>query len=207
MSGHFITFEGIDGSGKSTQAALLVQALQSRGVPVLHTREPGGTELGASLRALLLERRDLSIDVRAEALMMAADRAQHVAQVIKPALRRGEIVVSERYVDSSLAYQGAAGLEAQAIRAVNAVATCGLVPSLTLLLDIEPEHAFRAEKADRIEARATEYHHAVRRQFLQLQRAEPERIRCLDVTGRTPAQVHAMVRQVVDQVLALERAK
>ena len=184
MTGLFITLEGGDGAGKSTQAALLAGWLEQQGIEVVRTREPGGTPLGAALRELLLHGSDVS--PRAEAMLYAADGAQHVAEVVRPALARGAAVVQDRYIDSSLAYQGAGRpLEAEEIRGLSEWASEGLWPVLTVLLDVSPElaaerRAAAGDRADRLEREAAEFHRRVRDGFLALAAAEPHRFLVLD---------------------------
>lgn len=188
MTGLFITFEGGDGAGKSTQAELLGAWIEERGHEVVRTREPGGTRLGAEVRQLLLHGGDTigDVDPRAEALLYAADRAQHVAKVVRPALERGAIVVQDRYIDSSLAYQGAGRvLDLAEVRRISEWAVDGLWPHLTVLLDLDPETAAarrrtRGGTADRLESEAADFHAAVRAGFLALARADPERYLVLD---------------------------
>lgn len=188
MHGMFITFEGGDGSGKSTQAELLGAWCEERGYEVVRTREPGGTRLGAELRRLLLHGgEDIGdVDPRAEALLYAADRAQHVAKVVRPALERGAVVVQDRYIDSSIAYQGAGRpLEVSEIRQLSEWAAGGLWPSVTILLDIDPtvaaaRRSARGGAADRLEAEASEFHRRVRAAFLAGAAADPDRFLVLD---------------------------
>lgn len=201
LKGFFITFEGIDGCGKSTQAERLVEALVGQGYPTLHTREPGGTALGVKLRTMLLHEKEQEMAPAAELLLMAADRAQHVAEVIRPALQRGDVVVCERYVDSSVAYQGAAGVPLEHIAAVNAVATEGLLPDLTIWLDIDPEHTLVDGEADRIEERPLAYHQRVRQQYAQIWERAAERVVRLDVNGRAADDVHQAVLAIVNERL------
>jgi dTMP kinase len=199
--GLFVVFEGGEGAGKSTQVTRLAQALRERGFDVLVTREPGATELGKRIRALLLDPAS-SVSPRAEALLYAADRAHHVATVVRPALQQGTVVVSDRYVDSSLAYQGAGReLDPDEVADLSQWATEGLRPQLTVLLDIDPELGLaRATGApDRIEQESLEFHRAVRRGFLDLAAAEPSRYLVLPATD-APEAVH---RAVVDRVLSL----
>lgn len=189
----FITFEGLDGAGKTTQAERLRRKLAAAGWTVVATREPGGTPIGDQLRALLLhpEHRDMAPET--EVLLYAASRAQLVRQVIRPALRTGAIVLCDRFVDASIAYQGAGlGVGEEAVAAVNRLATGGLRPDLTFLLDVPVEESRRRVRAsragqglDRIEQRDSAYFHRVRESFLRLAAAEPGRIRVLD--GRLPA--------------------
>ena len=187
-SGLFLTFEGGDGSGKSTQSALLTEWLSQQGRTVVHAREPGGTELGLELREIILHRRGY-IAPRAEALIYAADRAHNVATVVRPALERGDIVIQDRYLDSSVAYQGAGRvLEPAEVRDVSLWATEHLLPDLTILLDLDIETGrARLDDArtryDRLEAEAAEFHHRVREAYLALAAAEPDRFLVLDATA------------------------
>ena len=187
-SGLFLTFEGGDGSGKSTQSALLTEWLAGQGRTVVHAREPGGTELGLELREIILHRRGY-IAPRAEALLYAADRAHNVATVVRPALERGDIVIQDRYLDSSVAYQGAGRvLEPAEVRDVSLWATEHLLPDLTILLDLDIETGrARLDDArtryDRLEAEAAEFHHRVREAYLALAAAEPDRFLVLDATA------------------------
>src|SRR5579859_74917 len=183
--GLLIAFEGGEGAGKSTQARLLAIWLRENGYDVLATHEPGATKVGMRLRALLLDTAHAGLSPWAEVMMYAADRAEHVASVIGPALARGTIVVTDRYVDSSLAYQGGGRqLPANAIRRVNELATGGLVPDLTFLLDLPPEAGLgrRASSADRLEAEPAQFHERVRTAFLALAAAQPDRYLVLDAT-------------------------
>lgn len=181
--GLLIAFEGGDGAGKSTQSRLLGQWLQEQGYAVLHTREPGGTTLGRTLRELVLHGEDGSVAPRAEALIFAADRAQHVATVVRPALERGELVLTDRYLDSSVAYQGAAReLGHEEVRDLSLWAVEGLVPDLTVLLDVSPEQGRERRGAvhDRLEREADDFHDRVRQGFRTLAAAAPERYLVLD---------------------------
>ena len=188
-TGLFIAFEGGDGAGKSTQAALLTQALQDAGRTVVRTREPGGTPVGEKLRSLVLEHGHGQIDARTEALIFAASRAAHVDQVIRPALERGDVVVSDRYIDSSVAYQGAGrDLGTDAVRSINGWATGGLVPDLTVLLDVDPESGRRRRTAsdaaeDRLESEPDSFHGSIRQAFLALAEASPGRYLVLDASA------------------------
>jgi dTMP kinase len=182
-SGLLIAFEGGEGSGKTTQARLISIWLRELGYDVVTTNEPGATKIGMRLRALLLDTAHTGMSPKAEALMYAADRAEHVASVIAPALDRGTIVITDRYVDSSLAYQGAGrNLPAEEIARFNWWATGGRVPDLTILLDMDPMAGLqrRARSADRLEAEPAEFHQRVRAGFLALARAEPARYLVLD---------------------------
>jgi dTMP kinase len=185
--GLFLTFEGGDGSGKSTQSALLESWLVEQGRTVVSTREPGGTEVGDEIREIVLHRRG-HIVPRAEALLYAADRAHHVATVVRPALARGDIVLQDRYLDSSVAYQGVGReLEADEIRKLSLWATEGLLPDITVLLDLDVAIGRdRLDESrtryDRLESEAAEFHARVRDAYLALAAAEPERFLVLDAT-------------------------
>lgn len=196
--GVFITFEGGDGSGKSTQIQSVRDWFESRGREVIVTREPGGTELGTEIRRLVQNGPE-DVDARTEALLYAADRAYHVATVIGPALERGAVVLGDRYIDSSLAYQGAArSLGVDEIASLSAWATRGLYPSLTFLLDLPPEVGARrrTDAPDRMERESMDFHERVRHQYLRLADAEPERIVVIDAVG-TIEEVFSEIRGVL----------
>jgi dTMP kinase len=201
--GLFVAFEGGDGAGKSTQSALLAGWLAERGAEVVQTREPGGTMLGRTLRELVLHGQDGSVSPRAEALIFAADRAHHVATVVRPALQRGAVVLTDRYLDSSVAYQGAARqLGHDEVRDLSLWAVEGLVPDLTVLLDVSSAEgrARRGDVHDRLEREADDFHDRVRQGFLGLAAGEPERYLVLDAAG-PPEQLAAVVRQRVAPLL------
>ena len=196
--GMFITFEGGDGSGKSTQIQSVRDWFESRGREVIVTREPGGTELGTEIRRLVQNGPE-DVDARTEALLYAADRAYHVATVIRPALERGAVVLGDRYIDSSLAYQGAArSLGVDEIASLSAWATQGLYPSLTFLLDLPPEVGARrrTDAPDRMERESMDFHERVRHQYLRLADAEPDRIVVIDAVG-TVDEVFSEIRGVL----------
>lgn len=187
MPGLFLTFEGGDGSGKSTQSALLTEWLIAQNLTVVHSREPGGTDFGLEVRELVLHRRG-HISARAEALLYAADRAHNISTVVRPALERGDIVIQDRYLDSSVAYQGVGReLDATEVRDLSLWATGGLLPDLTVLLDVdETTGRARLDEArtryDRLEAEAADFHARVRDAYLDLAAAEPGRFLVLDAT-------------------------
>ena len=207
MTGTFITFEGIDGSGKSTQMRLLANALRSQACEVLTTREPGGTPVGLKLRAALLDAHD-EVDPLTELLVFAADRAQHVRRVLRPALAKGQVVISDRYADATVAYQGAGrGFSPALISQIIELATEGLKPDLTLLFDLsvaesgartrrrsEGKHKF--EKGDRLDSEDVEFHTRVREAYLRLAAAEPNRFRVVPSDGSVE-DTQALVRQLV----------
>jgi dTMP kinase len=197
MRGLFVTFEGIDRSGKTTQAGLLCDAL---GDEALGVREPGGTEAGERVRSILKDP-SVSLSPEAEALLFAAARSELVADVILPALDQGKVVVSDRFLDSSLAYQGGArGLGIEDVERVNHFATRGLKPDLTFLLDLPPEDAAaRAGESDRFEEEGAGLQEAVGAAYERLMRADPERWRKIDARS-SPEEVHAQVMASVKAV-------
>ncbi|MEO3940114.1 dTMP kinase [Paenarthrobacter nicotinovorans] len=203
--GLFIAFEGGDGAGKSTQAARLSETLQSRGLSVLRTREPGGTPIGEKLRSLVLDHGHGTIDARTEALMFAAARAAHASQVIRPALAEGTVVITDRYIDSSVAYQGAGrGLGAEGVLALNQWATEGLHPDLTVLLDVDPSDGRRRRTAgdateDRLESEPDEFHSAIRQAFLQRAGAAPSSYLVLPAN----ADIETLAAQILERVESL----
>jgi len=187
MNGLFITLEGGDGTGKSTQSALIGDWFTAKGREVVFTREPGGTDLGNKLREIVLHSRG-HIAPRAEALLYAADRAHHIATVVRPALERGAVVIQDRYLDSSVAYQGAGRvLDPDEVRHVSMWATEGLIPDVTVVLDLDPaigrDRLDAANKQfDRLEAEALEFHTRVRDAYLTMAAAEPNRFLVVDAT-------------------------
>lgn len=187
MPGRFVTFEGGEGSGKSTQVARLAARLRASGIDPLVTREPGGSPVAEGIRALLLDPKRRPVPL-AEALLMEASRAQLVATVIQPALDAGRIVLCDRYSDSTLAYQGGGrGIDAALLAEWNRAATGGLVPDLTLLFDVPPTLGLErrlgaASPANRLDREPPEFHERVRARYLELARAEPQRWRVLDAS-------------------------
>jgi dTMP kinase len=203
-AGLFITLEGGDGSGKSTQSALLAEWLQGQGRTVVVTREPGGTDLGNEIRDIVLHRRG-DIAPRAEALLYAADRAHHVATKVRPALERGEIVLQDRYLDSSVAYQGAGRvLEPNEVRNLSLWATEDLLPDLTVLLDLDEsvgrDRLKVRTKYDRLEDEKQDFHARVRAAYLELAAAEPARFLVLNATDSVESLAFA-IRERVGELL------
>jgi dTMP kinase len=204
VAGTFITFEGIDGSGKSTQLRLLANFLHSQGCEVLLTREPGGTPVGNRLRAALLDAHE-EVDPLAELLVFAADRAQHVRRVLRPALEDGRIVFSDRYADATAAYQGAGrGFSPELIAEIIQLATEGLKPDLTVLFDLTVDESnvrtrrrsSEKQRGDRLDAEAADFHTRVRDAYLRLADAEPGRIKVVE-TNRPVEETHERVKEIV----------
>ena len=184
-NGLFITFEGPDGSGKSTQLTLLAARLRALGLEVVETAEPGGTSIGRDIRAILLNAQNHHLRPTAELLLYFASRAQNVEEVIRPALARGAIVLSDRFTDSTLVYQGVGrGLGADVVRLLHTIACGSLMPHLTLLVDIPPsltlERTTKRAPQDRLDAESLDFHSRVRQGYLQLAASEPERVRVID---------------------------
>lgn len=205
----FITFEGPDGAGKTTQIALLAERLEATGWKTVTTREPGGTPIGSLIRGLLLDSED-AVSATTEAYLMTADRAEHVRQVIRPALRSEAVVISDRYVDSTLAYQGGGrGLPIEALRSLQTLATGGLEPTLTVLLDLPVEagleRKFQNHADNRLDRESVEFHRKVACAFRALAHAEPTRWRIIDAT-QTIEMVHTAVWLHVHAHLESSRA-
>ncbi|MFE1175149.1 dTMP kinase [Streptomyces sp. NPDC058773] len=208
-TGFFIALEGGDGAGKSTQVEALAEWIRGKGHEVVVTREPGATAIGKRLRSIILDVSTSGLSDRAEALMFAADRAEHVNSVIRPALERGAVVITDRYIDSSVAYQGAGrNLAPTEIARISRWATDGLVPHLTVLLDVSPETARErfTEAPDRLESEPAAFHQRVRAGFLTLAAADPARYLVVDA-GQEPEAVTTVVRHRLDQVLPLSEAE
>ncbi|MFZ0063455.1 MAG: dTMP kinase [Pyrinomonadaceae bacterium] len=207
MTGTFITFEGVDGSGKSTQMRLLAAALRAQECEVLTTREPGGTPVGLKLRAALLDAHE-EVDPLTELLVFAADRAQHVRRVLRPALAAGQVVISDRYADATVAYQGSGrGFSPELISQIVHLATEGLKPDLTLLFDLSIEESgartrrrsegkHKNEKGDRLDSEDVAFHTRVREAYLRLAAAEPNRFRIVQSDGSVE-DTQAQVRRIV----------
>nr|WP_073293641.1 dTMP kinase [Parolsenella massiliensis] len=185
--GTFVTLEGVDGSGKSTQASLLVERLRQEGREVVALREPGGTPISEKIRALLLDPENAEMADECELLLYEASRAQLVREVIEPALQRGAIVVCDRFYDSTHAYQhGGRGLSDALVSRANELGCCGLSPNVTLVLDIDPAAALAratAQGADRLEAEGLAFQQRVRKDYLALAKADPARVRVIDAAG------------------------
>ena len=209
MAGTFITFEGIDGSGKSTQLRLLANFLRSKGCDVLLTREPGGTPVGNKLRAALLDAHE-EVDPLTELLVFAADRAQHVRRVLRPAIAEGRVVFSDRYADATAAYQGAGrGFSPELIKEIIELATEGLKPDLTVLFDLSVgesntrtrRRADGRHSGDRLDTETEDFHTRVREAYLELAGAEPERIKIIQ-TNQPVEKTHERVKDIVVPFLA-----
>jgi dTMP kinase len=207
-----ISFEGLDGAGKTTQLDLLERWLQAHGIDYIRTREPGGTPLGIEIRQLLFHHPELTITPLAEAFLFQADRAQHFATVIQPALDAGTLVISDRCIDSSIAYQGVArGVGPERVEQLSLLATQGCLPDLTILLDLEPAQVGQRTTAtndqsslrgvpSRFDRESEQFHRSLRGAFLALAEAHPERIRVIDA-GQPIEHVHEQVVRSVEQLL------
>ena len=215
MTGFFMSFEGIEGSGKSTQAALLAQALRSQGRNVVVTREPGGTAVGQELRRLLLDSSSAPLAPGAELYLMLADRAQHVQEVIAPALRANKIVISDRFVDSTTAYQGyGRGVELSLLVQFNAFACGGYIPALTLVLDLPVSEGLRrvgqrqggAAGTDRFEAESVAFHERVRAGYLAVAHSDPRRVCLLDALRPVEAIQQEILALVQERLLVVDKA-
>jgi dTMP kinase len=200
----FITFEGPEGSGKTTQVRLLVEYLQARGYPVLYTREPGGTEISEQIRQVILSTRNKAMQSEAEVLLFSAARAQIVAELIRPALAAGKIVICDRYADSTMAYQGyGLGLDLDALRAITRFATGGLVPERTFYVDVPVEVGLARRQrgeTNRLDQKEVAYHTRVRNGYLALIQAEPHRFIVID-GSQTIEQVQQEIRTLMLQEL------
>lgn len=205
MAGVFITFEGGDGSGKSTQVAKLAETLRQRGLAVVATREPGGTPIAEKIRKVLLDPENHEMGNRTEALLFAAGRADHVHHLIRPAIARGEIVISDRFMDSSVVYQGMGrGLGVSDVMGLNMWATDNLKPDLTIVLDVESNLGLdRIDTKDRIEQASIEMHQKVRQGFLQLASTDPDRYLVINAA----LGIDEIAAQVLERVDALLLAR
>jgi len=204
MHGKFITFEGAEGSGKSTQARLVYEYLHSLRLPVLSIREPGGVAISEAVRAILLDENNKKMGAECEVLLYMAARAQLVKEVVLPALRQGKIILCDRFLDSTIAYQGFGnGTPIAEIKRIGRFATKGATPDLTIVFDIDARVGLerRGTKRDRIEQRSLVYHRAVRRGYLALAQAEPRRIKVVEVKKKSPQEVNREVQKHIDRVL------
>jgi dTMP kinase len=215
-TGLLISFEGLDGSGKTTQMTLLADWLEEHSVPFIRTREPGGTPLGVEIRQLLFSRSDIVITPLAEAFLFQADRAQHFATVVLPALEQGTLVITDRCYDSSIAYQGAArGVGPELVERLSLIATQSHSPDLTILLDLDPAEVagrtnieldrsgLRAEQS-RFDRASIQFHQDLRQAFLNLAQAHPQRIKIIDAL-QSPEQVHQQIIALVEPLLREKR--
>ena len=203
MKGKFITFEGSEGCGKSTQSRLLAQFLKHKGYKVLHLREPGGVKISEKIRKILLDCKNDSMSAECEMLLYMAARAQVVKEIIKPALGKGIIVVCDRFLDSTLAYQGyGLGIDVQLIKEIGQFATQGIKPDITIFLDLPIKHGLRHRKdcLDRIEKRPLSYHSRVRNGYLTLAKREPRRIKIVKVEEKK-SETQNKVRELVSEIL------
>lgn len=211
MKGLFITFEGIEGSGKSSQVALLADYLTAQGRQVAVTREPGGTPIGDQVRAILLDPKNRALDPKAELLLYAASRAQHIREVIAPSLKAGTVVLCDRFADATIAYQGyGRGLDLAMISALDRIVTSGIQPDLTLLLDIEASaglarargrnHSRGLENEARFENEEIAFHERVRKGYLALARQQPARVRVVDAS-QPLEEVQKNIRKIVEEIL------
>ncbi len=202
----FITFEGSEGSGKSSQQAQLAEYLRGRGIPLLVTREPGGTEIGEQVRAILSDLKNTAMHPRAEILLFQASRAQLVEQMIRPHLEKGGVVLCDRYADSTIAYQGYGYqlVDLAVLRKIVSFATGGLQPDLTLLLDLDVDEGLRRRanggEWNRLDAYELAFYQRVRQGYHEMARAEPDRWVIIDA-GKPPEQVQAVIRSVIMQRL------
>ena len=201
--GLLVTFEGIEGSGKTTQVGLTKAFIEEQGYPCLVTQEPGGVPLGQEIRRLLLDKTDLRIDPLAELFLLEANRAQHVAEVIRPALEKGVLILCDRYTDATVAYQGAGrGVEIALIEQMNQAATGGLTPQMTILLDCPVAVGTgRAKGEDRFEREDTAFHERVRKGYLQIARQEPRRVQVLSGEG-TQMEIQERIRALILPLLS-----
>lgn len=210
MKGIFISFEGGDGAGKTTLIQKLFTYLQKLELDVVQTRAPGGTQIGQDIRNLLLHKHDAPLSKRSELLLFLADRAQHVDELILPHLKKGKIVLCDRFNDSTIAYQGGArGFKDDLVRKLCDFACNGLTPDLTLYLDLDPKIGFeRARKAglekDRIESETLKFHQKIRKAFKQIAKKEPKRFIIIDAS-KTPEEVYSQAKVKIDALLKINR--
>ncbi|HCI82990.1 MAG TPA: dTMP kinase [Ktedonobacter sp.] len=208
--GCLISFEGLDGAGKTTQMRLLEQWLKARDISYIRTREPGGTPLGVEIRKLLFERTDIEITPLAEAFLFQADRAQHFATLVLPALEEGKLVLTDRCFDSSIAYQGVArGVGVSLVEQFSMLAVQNRVPDLTILLDLDPAKVQQRtdttydgsrEKQSRFDAESEQFHRTLRQAFLKIAYTHPERVKMIDA-AQSPEKIHEEIVTLVERIL------
>ena len=207
MKGRFISFEGSEGSGKSTQAGMVHEYLKMKNIPVMLLREPGGVKISEAIRGLLLDVKNTDMTKESETLLYMASRAQLVEEVLKPALKKGTVVLCDRFLDSTIAYQGYGnGVNVEAIKKIGAFATQGIAPGLTLLFDIDTEKGLSRTNAvkDRIELRSLDYHKKVRKGYLAIAKKEPKRVRVIKV-NQGKEEIFEIVRKHVDEFLGIPK--
>jgi len=203
MNGKFITFEGSEGSGKSTQAALVLEYLKSRKLPVILLREPGGVKISENIRKLLLDVNNAGMGDECETLLYMAARAQMVKEVLEPQLKSGKVILCDRFLDSTIAYQGYGnGIDVKIIEQLGFFATKGIGPDLTILFDIKPEKGLSraGEKKDRIESRSLDYHNRVRNGYLELSKEYPARIKVIKVDA-DKEEIFKRIKHYIDILL------
>lgn len=203
MRGKFITFEGSEGSGKSTQAKLLLNYLRKKNIPAILIREPGSTKISEKIREILLDPKNKAIFDETEMLLYMASRAQLVREVIIPALKKGKFVICDRFLDATICYQGfGSGLNINLIKAIGKFASAAVKPNLTFLLDIETKEGLRraGKYKDRIEQKSLSYHLRVRKGYLELRRLEPRRIKLIPV-AQDKMKTQEAIRKIIDKLL------
>ncbi|MCK4307375.1 dTMP kinase [candidate division WOR-3 bacterium] len=198
----FISFEGIEGSGKSTQAERLYKWLKSKGYDCVFTKEPGGTPVSEKIRNILLDTKNDKLSELAELFLYLADRAQHIKEVIEPALSNGKIVITDRFSDSTLAYQGKGRrIKEEQVKPMNEIATDGIVPDLTILIDILPvEGLKRIKRKDRIELESEDFYQRIRQEYLKIAKENPDRVKVFDGT-LPPEKIEKNIREVINPLL------
>lgn len=202
MQGYFISFEGPDGSGKSTQIKLVKEYFQEKGFDLVITREPGGTRISEKIREIILDNTHIEMDYMTEALLYAASRAQHVSQIIIPALREGKVVICDRFVDSSIVYQGIGRGLGRCVKVINDMAIKDCMPDITFLFKITPEEGKkRIQSEDRLEMEELDYHKKVYNGYLELEKEYPDRIKGIDAS-RTIEEIHKEIKGYLERLLA-----
>jgi len=199
MKGIFITFDGPEGCGKSTHSKLVVEYLKSKGKPVFHTREPGGTKIGELIREILLDQRNKGMSVMTEAFLYLSARAQIVNEIIKPELKKGKILICDRFQDATIVYQGyAGGIDIKLLKELGDISTNGLKPDLSIFLDIDAQAGLkRAGCKDRMELKSVSFHKKVRNGYLALAKKEPKRVKVVQVKGSIE-ETQEKIRKIID---------